>query len=189
MGEGLKNNLKKYLPYIVGVAAVVIVIILAVSLFTGGPKKAVKNFVKGMNKQKASKVMKSVDLKGIQAWTSGGEGYFSYGYDVDDFEEEDYEEFLENYADIDDKDIEEAAKEYEDSLDDNFDDMDDNYKSYKLKVEEFKSVDKLAKDLYVVKAKISVKAKPDDDDVDEIDESTVLEFVVYKNKIISMPLF
>ncbi len=187
MGEGSKINFKKYLPYIVGAVAVVVVIILLATVFTSGPKKAVKNLIKGMDKQNASKVMKSMDLKGVQAWTSGGD--WGYGYDIDDFEEEDYEEFIEAYNDIDDEDLEDATEDFKDTIDDSFDEMDDDYKSYKIKVEEFKSVDELGKDLYVVKAKISMQAKPDDDDIDEIDESTVLEFVVYKNKVVSMPLF
>ena len=53
-----------------------------------------------------------------------------------------------------------------------------------MKIEEFKSVDEIAEDLYVVKAKISIKAKPDDKDVDEIDSAGIMNFIVYKNKII-----
>jgi len=50
--------------------------------------------------------------------------------------------------------------------------------------DKFKSVDKLGDDLYVVRAKVSIKAKPDDDDVEEIDSSSIMRFVVYKNKLI-----
>ena len=182
MGENLKNNFKKYLPYIVGAAAVVIVIILAVSLFTGGPKKAVKNYVKGMHRQKVSKVMKSIDLKGIEAW--------KYYGDLKEFEEKDYEEFIERYNEVDDEELEDAIKDYEDYIEDVFDDVDDNFKSYKYKLEKIKSVDKLGKDLFVVRAKISLEAKPedpDDDDIEEIDQASVKEFVVYKNKIVKLP--
>jgi len=172
---------KKYLP-IAGIAlAVIVVIAILVSLLGGGPKKAVKKFVSGMNGKNAKKVVKSIDPIGTAAW-----GYY---YDEDNFEEEDYEEFIEDYEEYaEELDEDEYADEIEDmieEMEDSFDDMDDNYKSYKIKVDEFKKVEKLGKDLYVVKAKISTEAKPKDKDEDEIDESEIMTFVVYKNKIIS----
>jgi len=178
MGEGFKEkfNFKKYLPYVVGAVVVIAVIILLVSMFAGGPKKAVKKYISAMNKGNAEKMVKVMDFKGEKAW--------KYSYDVDDFSEDDYEEFIDNYEDIDNDDIKDIKKEVEEDYEDRFDDIDDEYKSYKVKVEEFKSVDKLGKDLYVVKAKVSVKAKPEDKDEDEIDSSSVLKFVVYKNKIV-----
>jgi hypothetical protein len=71
-------------------------------------------------------------------------------------------------------------------MDDSLDDWKDDYKSFKIKVDEFKEVEKLGKDLYVVKAKISIKAKPEDKDDDEIDEAEIMTFIVYKNKLISL---
>ena len=171
---------KKYLP-IAGIAlAVVVVIIILVSVLGGGPKKAVKKYVSGMNSQNAKKVVKSMDFVGSAAW-----GYY---YDEDDFEEEDYEEFIEDYEDYADEyadDMDDKMDDMIDSMEDTFDDISDEYKSYKIKIEEFKKVEKLGKDLYAVKAKIAVKAKPEDKDDDEIDESEIMTFIVYKNKIIS----
>jgi len=77
--------------------------------------------------------------------------------------------------------MEETIEEMEDY----YDDFMNDYKSYKVKVEDFKEVEKIGKNLYVVKAKISTYAKPKDKEEDEIDESEVMTFVVYKNKIIS----
>lgn len=180
MGEEFKEkaksfDFKKYLPVIGIVVAIVVVIAILVSIFGGGPKKAVKKYIKAMNKQDAAKIIKCIDPAGKSAW--------SYTY-FDDFDEEDYEEFLSDYEDLDEDDIDDYMKEAEDSLDDMFDEINDEYDSYKLKIEEFKDVEEIAKDLYEVKAKISIKAEPVDDDDDEIDESDVLTFIVYKNKII-----
>ena len=178
--ETKKFDLKKYLPIIGGVVAVVLLIIILVAVFGGGPKKAVKNFVSGMNSQNASKIIKSMDFAGMAAWE------LSY-YDVDDFTEDDYDEFIEAYEDIDKDEIKDATEYMEDIMDDSFDEIDDEYKSYKIKVEEFKSKEELGKDLYAVKAKISVQAKPEDEDeTDEIDEAEIVTFVVYKNKLISL---
>jgi len=176
----LKNfDYKKYLPFAGIALAVIVVIIIAVSLI-GGPKKAVKKYISGMNSQNAKKVVKSIDVIGTAAW-----GYY---YDEDDFEEEDYEEFIESYEEYTEEmeeELEEKMDDMIDSMEDSFDDISDEYKSYKIKIEEFKKVEKLGKDLYAVDAKISVKAKPEDKDDDEIDESEIMTFIVYKNKIIS----
>ena len=86
------------------------------------------------------------------------------------------------------EELEEYEEEMEDEIkemEDYYDDFMNDYKSYKVKVDDFKKVEKIGKNLYVVKAKISTVAKPKDKDEDEIDESEVMTFVVYKNKIIS----
>ncbi len=172
---------KKYLPYAGIAVAVIAVIIILVALLGGGPKKAVKGFVSGMNKQNASKIVKNIDFVGMSAW-----GYY---YDEDDFSDEDYDSFIEDYEEYEEeygKEIEDEMKDMEDSMEDSFDDIDDEYKSYKIKIEEFKKVEELGKDLYAVDAKISIEAKPEDkDETDEIDESEILTFIVYKDKLIS----
>ena len=172
-------DFKKYLPIAAIVLAVIVVIILAVSLLGGGPKKAVKKYISGMNSRNAKKVVSSMDPVGTAAW--------GWNYTVKDFDEEDYEDFIDDYEEYADE-IEDYEEEIDDmiyEMEEEFDDVDDEYKSYKMKIEEFKKVEKLGKNLYAVKAKISLKAKPQDKEEDEIDESETMTFVVYKNKIIS----
>lgn len=174
---------KKYLPYAGIALAVIILIIVLVAVLGGGPKKTVKNFISGMNGKNAKKVVKNVDYIGMYAW-----GW--YYYDEDDFEEEDYDKFIEDYEKYADKYADELEDEIDDMIDsfeDDFDDMEDDYKSYKMKIEKFKDVEKLGKDLYAVDAKISIKAKPKDkEETDEIDESEIVTFIVYKNKLVSL---
>lgn len=174
-------DFKKYLPIIGIVLAVIVLIIVLVSIFGGGPKGAVKKYINGINGKNASKVVDSMDFAGYAAWSEGR-------YDIKDFSKDDYEEFVDNYKEYtkENKDeIKEAKEEAKDSLKEGFDEMKDTVKSFKVKVEEVKSSDKLGKDLYAVKAKISVNAVSKDKDDDEIDVSNVATFVVYKNKIIS----
>lgn len=174
-------NYKKYLPYIGIAIAVILIIIVLVATLGGGPKKAVKKYVSGMNKKNASKIIDSMDFIGTEAW--------SYKYKADDFSKDDYEEFTDKYKELlkeyDKDDIKDAKKSLKKTLDKGFDDIEEDYKSYKVKVENFKSVKKLGKDLYAVKAKVSIVAKPKDKDDDELDESDITTFIVYKNKIIS----
>ncbi len=168
---------KSHLAITIGiVAAVVVVIILICVLAGGGPKGAVKGFISGMNKKNAAKVIDNMDIAGAAVW--------SYYYDVDDFSDDDYDEFIENYEEIDKDEIKDQEDDLETTLEDGFDSIDDNYKSYKITVEEFKSQEEIAKDLFAVKAKIAVQAKPEDDDYDEVDESNIMTFVVYKGKVI-----
>lgn len=168
---------KKYLPWAGIALAVIVVIIILASVLGGGPKKAVKNFVSGMNSKNASKTVKSMDFAGMSAW-----GYY---YDEDDFSKDDYKEFIEDYKDVDKDDVKEASKYMKDNMKDSFEEWKDEYKSFKIKIEKFKDVEKIGKDLYVVEAKISTEAKPKDKDEDEIDKTATATFIVYKNKIIS----
>lgn len=177
-----KFDFKKYLPIIGGIVAVVIIAIVLVSVLGGGPKKAVKGFISGMNSKNAKKVLKNIDPIGMETW--------SYYGDIKDFEDEDYEEFIEAYEEaneeMDKDELKEQEEDFVEMMDDMFDDLDDNYKSYKMKVEEIKSSEKIGDDLYAVKAKISTYAKPDDKDVDEIDSAETMTFIVYKNKLITV---
>lgn len=180
MEEEVKSgfNFKKYLPIIGIVLAVIILIIILVSVLGGGPKKAVKNYVSAINKLNVSKAMKVMDLKGMYAWN------FSSSK-LKDFSDEDYDDFIEKYEDVDDSSIETAEASQEKSMERAFDNIEDEYKSFKLKVDKIKSSEKLGKDLYLVKAKISIVAKPEDEEEnDEIDSSDISKFVVYKNKIV-----
>ena len=175
-------NYKKYLPYAGIAVAVVAVIIILVVLLGGGPKKAVKAYISGINKQNPSKVLKSMDLIGASAW--------GYSYDEKDFSKEDYEEFTKDYKEakeeMDKEDLKEGEEYFEEALEESFDDIEDEYKSYKIKIDKFKSKEKLGKDLYAVKVKISLEAKPKDkEETEEIDESATTTFIVYKGKVIS----
>lgn len=171
-------NYKKYLPWAGIALAVIVVIIILAAALGGGPKKAVKNFISGMNSRNASKIVKNIDVAGMSAW-----GYY---YDEDDFSKDDYKEFIADYKDVDKDDIKDATKDLKDTMEESFDDMDDEYKSFKIKIEKFKDVEELGKDLYAVDAKVSMIAKPKDkDETDEIDETATVTFVVYKNKVIS----
>lgn len=171
-------NYKKYLPWAGIALAVIVVIIILASVLGGGPKKAVKNFISGMNSKNASKIVKNIDFAGMSAW-----GYY---YDAEDFSKDDYKEFIADYKDVDKDEVKEATKDLKETMEDSFDDVDDEYKSFKIKIEKFKDVEELGKDLFAVDAKISTVAKPKDkDETNEIDETETVTFIVYKNKIIS----
>ena len=109
---------KKYLP-IAGIAlAVVVVIIILVSVLGGGPKKAVKKYVSGMNSGNAKKMLDSIDPIGSAVW--------GYEYDEDDFDEDDYEDFIEEYEEYAEEYADEL-EEYEDEMEEMIDELEDSY--------------------------------------------------------------
>lgn len=169
--------LKSHIKIVAIVVAVLVLAIILINVFTTGPKKAVKSYIKAMDKGNVDKYISSIDFVGKEAWN------YSI-YKINKFDEDDYDEFIEAYDDVDKDEAKEAMKTKKEYMEDSFDDMDDDYKSYKIKIVKFKGVEKLGKDLYLVKAKISIKATPDDKDDDEIDTSSIAKFIVYKNKII-----
>lgn len=164
------NWLKAHLvPVIAVVVAVILIILLACTLIKT-PKKVVKAYIKAFNNGNASKIVKLTDLKAQRV----------LGYVSKNFDKEDYDDFIEDYKDYDD---EIDADDIKESLEDSFDKIKDDYKSYKLSVDEFKSVKKIGKDFYLVKVKLSIVAKPKDKDEDKIDETETVYFAVYKNKM------
>lgn len=178
--EKKEFNFKKYLPFIgIAVAVILVIVILALTL-GGGPKRAVKKFVKAFNNGNASKLVDCIDFAGVEAW--------KYTY-MDDFDKDDYKDFKDDYKDVDKDDIKDTKKEAKDEFKDGFEEIKEDYKSYKMKIEKIKDVEKLGKDLYKVKAKISLEAKPKDKDDDEIDESETMTFIVYKGKVIYSDMF
>jgi len=175
------NWVKSHIAIVTIVLALILAVIVCISIFTGGPKKAVKKYVSAMNKQDAEKAVECFDFAGQDAW--------SYWYDVDDFSEEDYAEFIEEYNNVEKEDISYLTKSTITALTASFSVMDLEYKNFKIKIEEFKDVEELGKNLYAVNAKVSVYAKPvDKEETDEIDETNIMTFIVYKNKIINSDL-
>ena len=155
-----KGNVK-----VVGaIAAVVVVAIVALLIFGGGPKKAVKGFISGMNKANSKKVLKYYDAKGAIAWEKcDGKA----------------EDFKDAYDDVDSDDAEQA-EEYIEKMVDRLGD----YDKYSAKVEKITKVEKQkgCSGLYKVKAKVKTKIKDDDD---EKENSETVTFIVYKGKVIS----
>ena len=170
-----KFDFKKYLPLACIVVAVIAVIAVLIALFSGGPKKAVKKYVKAFNSLDAKKVINCIDIAGMSA---------GYGIDSDDFTDEDYKEFKEAYKEVSKDDIKEAKEYMTDALEDTFKEIKEEAKSYKVKIKKFKDVKKINKDLYEVTTELNIKGVPKDEDEDEVDETEEATFIVYKGKII-----
>lgn len=161
---------------VVSILAAVLVIIGLICMLSGGKAKSIKKFISGMNEKNANKIVDSIDFAGSDAW--------KYSYDEDDFNEEDYKEFINDYKDVNKEDIEKSKKDAKETFKDGFDSIKDTYKSYKFKIEKIKSTKKLGKDLYAIDAKISIYAKPKDKEDKELDETKVISFIIYKGKIV-----
>ena len=169
-----KIDYKKYGLYGGIILAVIIVITILASIFSGGPKKTVKEFVSGINSKNAKKIVKSIDIAGTEIWS----------YDPSNFTKGNYKDFIDDYKKIDKEQISDLEDEMIDKMDDSLDKIKNEYKSFKIKIEKIKSVKEIGKDLYAVKTKITLKANPKDKSKDKIDNTETITFVVYKNKLI-----
>lgn len=159
---------------IAGLVGVIAVIIAAFLLISSGPKSAVKDFCKAFAKMDGKKVVKTMDLIGTGVWSN---------YDDEDFDKDDYKDFIKEYKDAKKEvKLSEAKDEAIEGMDKIFDLMEDEVKSFSIKVKKFKDVEKLGKNLYKVEAKVDVKIKDKDGDKEE--KSDTMNFIVYKNKII-----
>jgi len=140
-------------------------------------ESAIEDYCKAFSEFDAEKIVKTIDVVGAETW---------YIYDLDDldnFDEDDYDDFIEEYEEEKEYvDLDELKEEIIEDLEDEFEYMEDEYKSFNLKVEEFKEVEKLGNDLYAVEVKLEMKAK--DEYGEEFEETETLMFIVYKDKII-----
>ncbi len=157
--------IKSHIQIVAIIAAVIVVVALVMGFLTGKPKKAVKSYISGLNKADEKKILKTIDVKGMLAW-SNCSGKAS--------------KFLDSYDDVDDDDIDEYKETLEKSYESVCDHLKD-YDKYSIKVKEIKEVEKEDKGLYKVKAKIEVKYKDDDD---EREDTETMTFYVYKGKIV-----
>ena len=164
--------------WLAGGLVAIIILIIAITSIAGAKTKAIKKYISGYNSKNVSKIINSVDFKGMIAWKN------LYVWDIDDFKDEDYEEFIKGYKDVNKDEIKEAKEEAKDSTEDLLDDLKDEYKSYKITIKKIKKSKKLGKDLYATDVRLKLVAKPKDKDEDDIDSTKTFTFVTYKNKLV-----
>ena len=172
-----KTNVKnkKWIPYTVVAVAVIVLIVVLCLVLGKGPKKAVKNFVAGMDKFDAEKIVDSMDYVGSVVW--GEEEY-----DYKNFTKEDYKEFVEKYDKYDKSKVEKEIKDGKTMMKGMFELAKTQVEKNEVKVKEFKEVKELGKDLNLVNVTIEIcqklKDQPENKRTDD------MTFVVYKNKIV-----
>lgn len=173
-------KLKKYLPIMGIVIAVIVVLFVIVSIMGGGQVKLLKKLSKGVSKQDVDEILDMIDFTGMQAW------YADDIYDTNDFDDGDYDDFIEAYKDVKKSDSREIKNEVRDTLKEILEMADDEYKSVKVKIKRINSAKKLGKDLYAINTKIEITAKAKDKNIDDIQVSATVKMVIYKDKFIGI---
>lgn len=173
-------KLKKYFPIIGIVIAVIVVLFVLVSIMGGGQVKLLKKLSKGVSKQDVDTILDMIDFTGLQAW------YADDIYDTNDFDDGDYDDFIEAYKDVKKSDSREIKSEVRDTLKEILEMADDEYKSVKVKIKKVNSAKKLGKDLYAINTKIEITAKAKDKNIDDIQVSATVKIVIYKDKFIGI---
>lgn len=173
-------KLKKYLPIIGIVIAVIVLLFILISIIGGGQIKLLKKLSKGVSKQDVDTILDMIDFTGLQAW------YADDIYDTNDFDDGDYDDFIEAYKDVKKSDSKELKSEVRDALKEVLEMADDEYKSVKVKIKKVNSAKKLGKDLYAINAKIEITAKAKDKNIDDIQISATAKIVIYQDKFIGI---
>lgn len=173
-------KLKKYLPIIGIVIAVIVVLFILISIIGGEQIKLLKKLSKGVSKQDVDTILDMIDFTGLQAW------YEDDIYDTNDFDDGDYDDFIEAYKDVKKSDSRELKSEVRDALKEVLEMADDEYKSVKVKIKKINSAKKLGKDLYAINVKIEITAKAKDKNIDDIQISATAKIVIYQDKFIGI---
>lgn len=187
------NPIKTVNVKLIGIiAAIVAIILVVICIFaTRSAKNTVKDFVKGLEKADAKKIMSLIDFEGMTAFssitnTSYKNGEYKYTYDFEDFEDE-YDDIMDKIKDMD-KDEKKEYKEYkedlEDDLQDSLDDLKDEDITYKVKDIKVKKVSDCKK-LSKVTCTIEVKSDDEKEELEDIEFYTMKKGL--KHYIVSMP--
>ncbi len=150
------EKVSQHKKILLGLVVVILAIVLIGSLFGGGKKGVIKDFVKAGNAGNAKKLFKTVDMAGMSVFMQMS------------WEDEDLEDFYDEYKDYiksdEWKDAEEEMDEYLEDLEDEMEEPDDEDK---IKIKEFGDVEKEGKNLW--KIETTLVSKEDDDDELDVD--------------------
>ena len=147
------NQHKKVL---LGIIVVILLVVLLGSVFGGGKKGVIKDFVKAGNSGNAKKLFKTVDMAGMSVFMEMS------------WNDEDLEDFYDEYKDYiksdEWKNAEEEMDEYLEELEDEMEKPDDDEK---IKIKKFGDVEKEGKNLW--KIETTLVSKEDDDEELDVD--------------------
>lgn len=150
--------IKQHKNIVLGIVVVLVAVILLSSLFGGGKKGVIKDYVKAYNKGNGEKMMKLVDMAGSAVYTEMV------------FNDDDLEDFYEEYKDyVKSDEWKDAEEELDDFMEDAIDEIEEPDDDEKIKIKKFKDVKKEGKNLWKIKVEVEI----DDDD-------KKLEFYVMK---------
>ena len=167
--------MKKRIMIVISIIVIILIgVIIALFLnFKESPKKVIKQFITAYNKQDVDAIIDCLDFAGADSWY----------YDEEDFSEDDYNDFIEWYKEYSESDINEDKIEIRESLKNRFNDTNEMYKQIKLEIDDFKKVEEIGNNLYVIKVVIFGTTISHDENEEEL-EAILETFIVYNNKII-----
>ena len=165
--NNIVETLKSKKNLIVGVVICLVVILCVYNVFfntKGKAKNVVIDYYKALNKGKAKKMLKTVDMAGV--------------YVFSELDDDEYEDFWAEYKEyVDSDEYKEAKEEYDEALDENIEDLEDLLSDSEttIKVKKVKEVKKVASHLY--KVKVQLESKDEDGDKSQ---KTVTHYVMKK---------
>ena len=150
--EKLKANKK----ILLGIVVVILLVVLLGSVFGGGKKGVIKDFVKAGNTGNGKKLFKTIDMAGMNVLMEM------------QFKDEDLEDFYSEYKDyVKSDDWKDAEEEMDEYIEDAIEDMEEPDDEDKIKIKKFGDVEKEGKNLWKIEA--TLVSKEDDDEEMDVD--------------------
>lgn len=185
MENKTKSNIK--IIIIILVAAIIVGILLAGMFTKGGeeaeetkkvdletPKIAVEQYLGTFTKKDAAQLMNMCDYVGSTAWKKS--------YDIDNFTEADYNEFVTKYNSIDPESVTESKENDQSMYERQFEKIKEIYSVYELKVKEFKDVKCLGDKLYAVTVDITEKAEAATETAYDFEDQSTATYIIFNGK-------
>ena len=150
--EKVKANKK----ILLGIVVVILLVVLLGSVFGGGKKGVIKDFVKAGNAGNGKKLFKTIDMAGMNVLMEM------------QFKDEDLEDFYSEYKDyVKSDDWKDAEEEMDEYIEDAIEDMEEPDDEDKIKIKKFGDVEKEGKNLWKIEA--TLVSKEDDDEEMDVD--------------------
>lgn len=168
--------MKKWIIFVISIIVIIFIgVIIALFLnFKESPKNVIEQFITAYNRQNVDEIIECLDFAGADSWY----------YDEENFSKNDYSDFIEEYKEYSESDINEDKIEIRESLKNDFNNMNQMYKQIKLEIDDYKKVEEISNNLYTIKVVISGTTISNDEKEEEKIEAILETFIVYKNKII-----
>lgn len=150
--EKVKENKK----ILLGIVVVILLVVLLGSVFGGGKKGVIKDFVKAGNAGNGKKLFKTIDMAGMNVLMEM------------QFKDEDLEDFYSEYKDyVKSDEWKDAEEEMDEYIEDAVEEMEEPDDEDKIKIKKFGDVEKEGKNLWKIEA--TLVSKEDDDDEMDVD--------------------
>lgn len=138
------------------------------------PKIVVEQYLSAFSKKDAAQLMNMCDYVGTTAWKKS--------YNINNFTEANYNEFLTKYNSIDPESIKESKEDDQYMYEKQFEKIKEIYSVYEQKAKEFKDIKYLGDKLYAVTVEITERAEAANNIAYDFEDQSTITYIIFNNK-------